>query len=510
MTSASARSPARRSTDTLSLATSVLPDQTKGKAEDTYGGEVPHGYFVYRSPTNNVFVFWRAFFRDPNQLTEPVELIEKTRIYPLGKKEAAKPMQFPDGSCVPVNMLFPSDGSYFEMLSRFIDSEAVEPADVDWRGMLAAIGIIIMDGETDQLTPYLFCNTTQVFPWVGKPDYNLTTNLADEAIRYLREVDAAAPEKPFFLYYVPGDTHAPHQPKQEWIDRFKGKFDMGWSALREQTFANQKHLGVIPEGTELTPWPDELPKWDTLDPDSEKLFARQAEVYAAYTDYEIGRVIDEVENLGKLRQHADHLQAAKFGLMCVATLTREQKSTEFSFEFLDRARQGGLGDVAHLRRLREIQRLAERQEVTNFVQLHASSRSCASPTLSEKADRHKAKLSPRLRIGIGGAARAQALFRHHHRRNRGNRAMNIIMAATGLASTGPSRALNSKVAVVTGSTQRRRARHHRRARTARVVDRIESRWPRPLPFRGECAVRHDAATLAYRGVVHDDGKQGIA
>ena len=160
-----------------------------------------------------------------------------------------------------------------------------------------------MGGETDQWTPYLFRNTTQIFPWIGKPGYNLTTDMADEAINYMREINAAAPEKPFFLYYVPGGTHAPHQPTQEWIDKFKGKFDMGWNALRDQIFANQKRLGVIPDGTELTPWPDDLPKWDTLDADSKKLFARQAEVFAAYvayTDHEIGRVIQEVENLGKL------------------------------------------------------------------------------------------------------------------------------------------------------------------------------------------------------------------
>ena len=107
-----------------------------------YKGEVPDGYFVYRSRTSNIFVFWRAFFRDPAKLDEPVELIEQTRIYPLGKKDSAKPMQFPDASGVPVNMLFPSDGRYFELLSRFIDSEVVELADVDWRGMLAAIGIV--------------------------------------------------------------------------------------------------------------------------------------------------------------------------------------------------------------------------------------------------------------------------------------------------------------------------------------------------------------------------------
>jgi arylsulfatase A-like enzyme len=160
-----------------------------------------------------------------------------------------------------------------------------------------------MGGETDQWTPYLFRNTTQIFPWVGKPGYNLITDMADEAIKYMRELNAAEPEKPFFLYYVRGGTHAPHQPTQEWIDKFKGKFDMGWNALRDQIFANQKRLGVIPDGTELTPWPDDLPKWDSLDADSKKLFARQAEVfaaYAAYTDHEIGRVIQEVENLGKL------------------------------------------------------------------------------------------------------------------------------------------------------------------------------------------------------------------
>jgi arylsulfatase A-like enzyme len=102
---------------------------------------------------------------------------------------------------------------------------------------------------------------------------------------------------------MPGGTHAPHQPTQEWIDKFKGKFDMGWNALREEIFANQKKLGVIPPGTKLTPWPDDLPKWDTLTPEEKKLFARQAEVfaaYAAYTDHEIGRVIQEVDDLGKL------------------------------------------------------------------------------------------------------------------------------------------------------------------------------------------------------------------
>jgi arylsulfatase len=160
-----------------------------------------------------------------------------------------------------------------------------------------------MGGETNQWTPFLFRDHTPIFPWIGKPGYNLITDMADEAIKYLTELNAAAPEKPFFLYYVPGGTHAPHHPTPEWIAKMKGKFDMGWNDLRDQIFANQKKLGVIPPNTELTPWPDSLPKWDTLNPTQKKVYAHQAEIfgaYAAYTDHEIGRVIQAVEDQGKL------------------------------------------------------------------------------------------------------------------------------------------------------------------------------------------------------------------
>jgi arylsulfatase A-like enzyme len=160
-----------------------------------------------------------------------------------------------------------------------------------------------MGGETDQWTPYLFENNRQVFPWVGKPGYNLITDMADQAIAYMKGLKAAAPDSPWFVYYVPGGSHSPHQPKQEWIDKFHGKFDMGWNAMRDQIFANQKRLGVVPANAKLTPWPDSLPKWDSLTTDQKKLFARQAEVYAgytAYTDNEIGRVIQQVEDMGEL------------------------------------------------------------------------------------------------------------------------------------------------------------------------------------------------------------------
>ena len=168
-----------------------------------------------------------------------------------------------------------------------------------------------LGGETDQWTPYLYRNTTAVEPWVGKPGYNLTTDLADDAIHHMRELNASAPDTPFFLYYVPGGSHSPHQPTQEWIDKFHGKFDMGWEKLREQIFANQKKLGVIPPETQLTPWPDgqdayggaKLPRWDSLSLIQKTLYAREAEVFAAYTaytDHEIGRVIQEVQDEGKL------------------------------------------------------------------------------------------------------------------------------------------------------------------------------------------------------------------
>ncbi len=160
-----------------------------------------------------------------------------------------------------------------------------------------------MGGETDQWTPFLFRDHTQIFPWIDKPGYNLITDMADEAIKHMRDLNSAAPDKPFFMYYVPGGTHAPHQPTKEWIEKFKGKFDMGYEKLRDEIFANQKRLGVVPANAQLTPWPDGLPRWDSLSEVQKKLYSRQAEVfagYAAYTDYEIGRVIQEVQDEGKL------------------------------------------------------------------------------------------------------------------------------------------------------------------------------------------------------------------
>jgi arylsulfatase len=158
-------------------------------------------------------------------------------------------------------------------------------------------------GDASQWQPNLFRNTTPIQPYLGKPGWNLITAMADDAIDWMKQVKEIQPDKPFFCYYVPGATHAPHHPTPEWIEKFKGKFDTGWNKLREEIFANQQKLGVIPKNAQLTPWPDTLKKWDDLTAEEKKLFARQMEVYAAYlayADYEIGRMIQAVEDMGQL------------------------------------------------------------------------------------------------------------------------------------------------------------------------------------------------------------------
>jgi arylsulfatase len=161
-------------------------------------------------------------------------------------------------------------------------------------------------GETSQWTPYLFRNTTRIFPFLGQPGWNLTTAMADDAIHWLNELNDIDPSLPFFLYYCPGGTHSPHDPTPDWVKKISDMhlFDKGWNALRDEIFANQKRLGVIPQDAQLTPWPDNLLKrWDQLNDEEKKLYIRQADVYAAYlayTDHEIGRVIQEIEDEGKL------------------------------------------------------------------------------------------------------------------------------------------------------------------------------------------------------------------
>jgi arylsulfatase A-like enzyme len=160
-------------------------------------------------------------------------------------------------------------------------------------------------GDANQWAPNLFRNTTAIYPYYNHPAWNLITAEADDAIEYLRRITAINSEQPFFIYYVPGAMHAPHDPTPEWIKKISDMhlFDEGWNKLRDTIFANQKRLGVIPQDAKLTPWPDFLKRWDQLTDEEKKLFIRQADVFAAYwaySDHEIGRVVDEIEKMGKL------------------------------------------------------------------------------------------------------------------------------------------------------------------------------------------------------------------
>ncbi|WP_235506713.1 arylsulfatase [Altererythrobacter sp. Root672] len=154
-------------------------------------------------------------------------------------------------------------------------------------------------GDMNHWHPLLFENRDLV-PASEDPDYHLTEDLADKAIKWVRKVKSIAPDKPYFLYVAPGATHAPHQAPKEWIDQFKGKFDMGWDAYREQTLERQKKLGVVPKDTLLTERSKGLPAWDGLNADQKRLYARMMEVFAAYgaqADAAMGRVIDAVKAL---------------------------------------------------------------------------------------------------------------------------------------------------------------------------------------------------------------------
>lgn len=159
-------------------------------------------------------------------------------------------------------------------------------------------------GEANQWYPALYEGNTPIEP-PGTPEegYHLTEDLADHAISYIRQQKALMPDKPFFIYFAPGATHAPHHVSPEWSEKYKGRFDEGWDRLREEIFARQKQLGVIPPDAELTARPREIPAWDEMDPRLKPVLARQMEVYAGFmehTDYQVGRVIEAIAELDLL------------------------------------------------------------------------------------------------------------------------------------------------------------------------------------------------------------------
>lgn len=161
-------------------------------------------------------------------------------------------------------------------------------------------------GDTDQFHPALVENKKRMEAPETNEDgspYHFTTDIADHAIRMMRSSKAVAPQRPFCVYFATGATHAPHQVPQDWVNKFKGKFDAGWDVYREETFKRQIAMGIIPANTKLTARPASLPAWDSLPAAERKVYARMMEVFAAFTahtDYEVGRLVDAVEDMGEL------------------------------------------------------------------------------------------------------------------------------------------------------------------------------------------------------------------
>ena len=155
-------------------------------------------------------------------------------------------------------------------------------------------------GETNEWAPLVYDGITLV-ETPEYPNYHFTTDMTNQAISWVRFQKALSPDKPFFMYYAPGATHAPHHVPKEWIEKYRGKFDQGWDKIRELTLERQIKLGIVPPGTKLAPKPEDIKDWDKLSADEKKLFTRQMEVYAGFaeqTDYEVGRLISTIEELG--------------------------------------------------------------------------------------------------------------------------------------------------------------------------------------------------------------------
>lgn len=158
-------------------------------------------------------------------------------------------------------------------------------------------------GDTSQWRPAVTEGTKPIDPYLGKKDYNFDYDIANRASQWISMQKAVDPDKPFFCYYAPGATHAPHHPKKEWVEKYKGKFDQGWDKLREETLERQKRMGIVPANTRLTPLAPGLPAWNTLNEDQKKVYARYMEVYAGFleqTDHNIGRVLETIRQTGEL------------------------------------------------------------------------------------------------------------------------------------------------------------------------------------------------------------------
>jgi arylsulfatase len=206
-------------------------------------------------------------------------------------------------------------------------------------------------GETNQWDPAIYEGTTPLEPpKTPEEGYHFTEDMTDKAIAWVRQQKALMADKPFFMYFAPGATHAPHHVPKEWADKYQGQFDQGWDQLREEIFARQKALGVVPEDCELTARPAEIPAWDDVDPAMKPVLAREMEVYAGFmehTDHHVGRLIDALQDLGVLDDtliyvligdngaSAEGTPQGTFNEMIVANGFGEMETPEFLTERID-------------------------------------------------------------------------------------------------------------------------------------------------------------------------------
>jgi arylsulfatase A-like enzyme len=207
-------------------------------------------------------------------------------------------------------------------------------------------------GETNQYAPAIYRDTVPVEPDRSPEEgYHFTEDMTDRAIEWVRQQKALTPDKPFMAYFAPGATHAPHHVPAEWSDKYKGAFDQGWDALREQTFERQKELGVIPPEAELSARPAEIPAWDEIDEDLKPVLARQMEVYAGFlehTDHHVGRLMDALADLDVLDDtlvyyiigdngaSAEGTPRGTFNELLVLNGASQLETTEFMAERIDR------------------------------------------------------------------------------------------------------------------------------------------------------------------------------
>ena len=214
-------------------------------------------------------------------------------------------------------------------------------------------------GETNQYYPAIYEGTTPVEPETTPEEgYHFTDDMTDKAIKWARQQKSLMPDKPFFMYFAPGATHAPHHVPTEWSDKYKGRFDKGWDALREETLTRQKELGVVPADTELTARHEEIPAWDDMPDELKPVLARQMEVYAGFlehTDHHIGRLVDALEDLGVLEDTLVYYIIGDNGASAEGTDQR-QLQRDLHLQRRRGARDARVLDRAH-RRLRNTEGL---------------------------------------------------------------------------------------------------------------------------------------------------------